>query len=400
MPIRKRGLQPSGMASGDSIFARLCRATLAGILLLGISSCAHFAPPQTGIGEPLGWRQIDGWQEDDHAEAWPALLGSCEALAGKPEWGDLCAAARGIHDPDNELARLFFERWFVPHQVYGRGGATEGLITGYYEPLLFGNLTPDERYRYPLYAPPETLLSVELGELYPELADRRLRGRLVGNKVLPFYSRAQIDSDQSLLAGNELIWLDDRDAVFFLHIQGSGRIRLPDGRIIGAGYADQNGHPYLAIGRVLLEWNELELEEISLFTIRQWLRDNPERAEALLFRNPSYVFFTLREDIANGPIGTLGIPLTSERSIAVDPAVVPLGVPIWLSTTFPGEPNRPYRRLVLAQDTGGAIKGSHRADLFWGHGDRAERAAGVMRERGSLIVLLPRASGGEVAGLP
>ena len=237
-------------------------------------------------------------------------------------------------------------------------------------------------------------MSVELGEVYPELANKRIRGRLAGGKVLPFYSREEIDSDRSLLAGNELIWVDDRDAVFFLHIQGSGRVRLPDGRIIGAGYANQNGHPYLAIGRVLIRRNELKPEEVSLFTIRQWLRDNPARAEELLFQNPSYVFFVLQENPGEGPLGSLNVPLTPRRSIAIDPTLVDLGVPVWLSTNLPGNPQHPYRRLVFAQDTGGAIKGALRADLFWGHGQQAERAAGIMKESGSLIVLLPKAARG------
>ena len=386
-------------------FRPLLRLGLIVCLSVGVASCAVFKPRPVGIGKPLEWRQVGGWQQDNHAEAWPALLNSCKAMATNPRWQDLCRATRDHPGPDNPApdnpaldnlaARRFFERWFTPHKLHGQAGKTGGLITGYYEPLLFGSFTPDDRYRYPLYAPPQTLLSVELGDLYPALKHQRIRGRIEGNKVLPFYSRKEIDSNQSLLAGNELVWVDDRDAVFFLHIQGSGRIRLPDGGTVGVGYGNQNGHPYLAVGRVLLERGELKREEISLFTIRQWLRDNPARAEELLYRNPSYVFFVLREspDPGAGPLGSLNVPLTPQRSVAIDPAVVNLGVPLWLSTNFPGEPKRPYRRLVLAQDTGGAIKGALRADLFWGHGAQAERAAGTMQESGDLIVLLPKAAG-------
>ena len=376
--------------AGKNLSIRLCAAVC---LLAGIASCTIFKPPQPGIGKPVDWRQVRGWTQDNHAEAWPALLSSCTALSAKAGWRDLCEAAQQTPDPDNDSARRFFEHWFTPHRLHGEAGKTTGLITGYYEPLLFGSLTPDSRYRYPLYGPPQTLLSVELGEVYPELANKRIRGRLAGSKVLPFYSREEIDSDRSLLAGNELIWVDDRDAVFFLHIQGSGRVRLPDGRIIGAGYANQNGHPYLAIGRVLIKRNELKPEEVSLFTIRQWLRDNPARAEELLFQNPSYVFFVLQENPGEGPLGSLNVPLTPQRSIAIDPTLVELGVPVWLSTNLPGNPQHPYRRLVFAQDTGSAIKGALRADLFWGHGQQAERAAGIMKESGSLIVLLPKAAG-------
>lgn len=379
------------MPAGKGVFAGRCIAVC---LAAGLASCAvsQPRPPATrppAIGQPLEWRQINGWRQDNHAEAWPALLHSCTVMAAKPNWQNLCHAARNNPAPDNERARRFFERWFTPHQLYDRNGKTRGLITGYYEPLLSGSFTPDSRYRYPLYAPPQTLLTVELGALIPELGNKRLRGRLAGQKVLPFYSRKEIDSDRSLLAGNELIWVDDRDALFFLHIQGSGRIRLPDGRIIGAGYGNQNGHPYLAIGKILIERGELKPAEVSLFSIRQWLRDNPGRAEELLFHNPRYVFFVLKEAPGNGPLGALNVPLTAQRSIAIDPGLVALGVPVWLSTTTPGNPHRPYRRLVFAQDTGGAIAGALRADLFWGHGDHAERAAGIMRESGSLIVLLP-----------
>ena len=388
----------SPLSAGKNTCLRL---SLVLFLCAGIASCAVFKPRAPGIGKPLEWRQVGGWLQDNHAEAWPALLRSCQALAAKTRWRELCRAARSQSEsesdpaPNNDTARRFFERWFTPHQLHGRAGKTHGLITGYYEPLLFGSLTRDHRYRYPLYAPPQTLLSIELGGVYPKLKNRRLRGRVEGDKVLPFYSRKEIDSDPSLLAGNELLWVDDRDAVFFLHIQGSGRVRLPDGKMVGVGYANQNGHPYLAIGRVLLARNQLTREEISLFSIRQWLRDHPARAEELLFSNPSYVFFVLREDsgdglLSDGPLGSLNVPLTAQRSIAIDPAVVDLGVPLWLSTNFPGDPERPYRRLVLAQDTGGAIKGALRADLFWGHGAPAERAAGIMKESGSLIVLLPK----------
>ncbi|MGI9311329.1 MAG: murein transglycosylase A, partial [bacterium] len=375
------------------IRGRLARLIAVGCVALLIASCATVKPPAQGVGEAIDWKQIEGWAQDRHAQAWPALLRSCDALGAKARWRELCRAARAMSGAsaastiDDEHARRFFERWFTPHRVHGRDGRRDGLITGYYEPLLHGSFTRDARYRHPLYAPPATLLSVELGALHPALRSKTVRGRLDGNKIVPFYSRAQIDSDRSLLAGDELIWIDDRDAVFFLHIQGSGRVRLPDGRIIGVGYANQNGHPYHAIGRVLLARGELAREEVSLFTIRRWLRENPRRAEALLFRNPSYVFFTLRDNAAGGPIGSLNVALTPQRSLAVDPKLIELGAPVWLATHHPFNPAQPYRRLMLAQDTGGAIRGALRADLFWGHGAQAERAAGVMRQRGKRIVL-------------
>ena len=365
--------------------------------MLGISawllaSCALFRPQPPGIGEPLPFSALNGWSEDRHAEAWPALRNTCRRLGEKDPWQALCAASATLADPDNDQARRFFETWFTPHALHGEGGNSEGLVTGYYEPLLQGSLSPSDRYRFPLYARPDDLLLVDLGALYPELAGKRVRGRLEGRKVVPYYSREEIDSDPGILDGQELLWIDDRDDAFFLHIQGSGRVRLDDGREVGVGYSDQNGHPYVAIGKVLLENGELTREEISLFTIRDWLRDHPERAEDLLFKNPSYVFFVLRDDPGDGPVGSLNVPLTAQRSIAIDPKVVDLGTPIWLETNLPGAPDTPYRRLVMAQDTGGAIRGPIRGDLFWGNGEQAERMAGIMKERGRMAVLLPRSS--------
>ena len=360
------------------------------ILTIFLSSCALFRPPEPGIGKAIEWDRIEGWDLDKHDEAWPALLNSCLAVEKKPEWSQICSAARSISTPDSDVAKTFFETWFVPHLVYGTRGKTEGLITGYYEPLLYGSFEPNDRYRYPLYARPDTLLIIDLGDRFPELRNQRLRGRLVGRKVIPYFSRAEIEADRTLLNGNELIWLDNRDDVFFLHIQGSGRVELPDGKVIGVGYSDQNGHPYHAIGKTLVERGELELEQVSLFTIKQWLNEHPDRAEELLNRNPSYIFFVLRDDPGQGPIGSLNVPLTAERSIAIDPELIELGTPMWLSTHYPDNPDQPFQKLVFAQDTGGAIKGHLRADVFWGHDQAAERAAGTMKSPGSLIVLLPR----------
>ncbi len=354
-----------------------------------LSSCALFKARPPGFGPALDWNDIDGWDQDNHAQIWPAIQSNCKAVSKRPDWKEICAAVPLLNQPDDKSVKQFFENWFVPHQLYGQSKKQQGLITGYYEPLLFGSRTPDQRYRYPIYQQPASLLTIELGELYPSLKNKRIRGLKKGNKIIPFYSREQIEANRELLSGNELLWIDDRDALFFLHIQGSGRVQLNEGKTVGVGYSNQNGHPYVAIGRILLEQGELEREKISLFTIRQWLQDNPAQAEDLLNKNPSYVFFELREQPEQGPVGSLNVPLTPERSLAIDPKLVDLGTPIWLSTNFPGELGKSYQRLVIAQDTGGAIKGPLRADLFWGFGEYAERAAGVMKEYGEMIVLLP-----------
>ena len=359
--------------------------------LLCLASCT-LVQRDAYIGKPLAWRQLDGWADDHHSEAWRALLQSCRALDAQAAWQGLCAQARTMQSPSDDDARRFFERWFTPHRVRGKRGAKRGLVTGYYEPLLFGKLSRDRRFRYPLYAAPRDLLTIDIESVYPQLQGERVRGRLIDKTVVPFYSRAEIDSTDNPLHGNELIWVDDRDAAFFLHIQGSGRVQLPDGNVVAVGYANQNGHPYQSIGRLLVEREQLELEETSLFTIRNWLRTHPREAERLLFENPSYVFFELRDTPQDGPLGSLNVPLTAERSIAVDPELIGLGAPVWLSTNYPDQPDAPYRRLMFAQDTGGAIRGALRADVFWGHGERAEQNAGVMREQGAMIVLLPNAA--------
>lgn len=361
---------------------------LAGLLLL--NACVPARPPPQGIGNPVEWNHVTGWNNDRHADSWPALLKNCRALSEQKVWAEICQAARLLNNPDHDQAQEFYETWFLPHAVHGKDGKSSGLITGYYEPLLFGSTVPDGDYRFPIYERPANLLTVDLSDLYPQLKGKRVRGRIDGNRIVSYFSREQIDSELKPLKGSELLWLNDRDDVFFLQIQGSGRVRLTDGRTVGAGYSDQNGHPYVPIGRILVEWGELKREEVTLFTIREWLRNNPGRAQALLNQNPSYVFFVIRDDLEEGPVGSLGIPLTPQRSIAVDPSVIPLGTPIWLETSLPDSPGQPYNRLYIAQDTGGAIKGPLRADIFTGNGRAAEQLAGTMKQPGKLIVLLPK----------
>ena len=355
-----------------------------------MASCALITP-EPGIGKSVKWSSLKGWENDRHSESWPSLTRSCVKLGDEDHWRELCQAVAAVHEPSDEQAREFYEQWFTAHPVYATGGSREGLITGYYEPLLIGSLDSNDRFRYPIFERPSDLLTIDLSELYPELEGKRIRGRLVGNKVVPYYNRAFLDTNPQLLTGHEIAWVDDPVALFFLHVQGSGRLKLPDGRVVAVAYADQNGHPYRSIGRELIDMGEIEKDEINLFSIREWLEQHPEQAKPLLDRNPSYVFFTLKPESEEGPVGSLNVPLVAERTIAVDRNVIPLGLPVWLDTTFPVT-DQPYRRLVLAQDTGGAIKGHVRADLFWGQGDRAEHMAGLMKQPGRLYVLKPRSS--------
>ena len=340
---------------------------------------------------PVQWEDLPGWDADQHAKAVPAFLRGCEKIADNPPWRDICAAAAKL--PDNvsdEQARQFFEQHFTPHKLLTAEGGDTGLITGYYETLLYGAREPSSRYRYPIYTRPNNMLKIELGELYPALKKRRVRGRLVAdNTVHPYYSRAEIDGAAQPLAGNELLWVDDRAALFFLHVNGSGLVQLPDDKIIGVGYADQNGHPYRSIGKLLAEWGEIPLPDINLFSIRQWLDDNPARMDELLNANPSYIFFIEREASPIGPTGSLNVPLTPRRSLAIDPTVVFLGSPMWLDAESP-DGGAPLRRLMIAQDTGGVIKGRVRADFFWGRGEQAKKMAGLMKSRGHLYTLQPQ----------
>jgi membrane-bound lytic murein transglycosylase A len=364
------------------------------ILAIFLSAC-EAPPPAPGIGEAIDWNELPGWQQDRHAEAWPALLQQCKVLARKkPQWKKTCHEASLLAAVDNEKARLFFESRFLPHRIIPSskqdGSPGNGLVTGYYEPLLNGSLSRSERYRYPLYAVPDDLLRIELAELYPELSKLKLRGRIEGKKIVPYHDRAAIDSDDSPLWGKELLWIDDPVAAFFLHIQGSGRIQMDDGSIMAVGYADQNGQPYTPIGKILIERGDIAREDISLFSIRKWLEKNPHQARALLEENRSYIFFRIRDNAEENPRGSLNVPLTPGRSIAVDPGNIPLGSPVWLDTSYPHETDHTLQRLTFAQDTGGAIKGYARADMFWGNGEMAEKLAGEMKQPAELYVLLPR----------
>ena len=340
--------------------------------------------PPPGIGESVSWNDLPGWRDDRSAAAWPALKKNCERLPARDiRWRGICADAVLFPDPDDATARAFFETRFQPHAVHSDASRKhDGLVTGYYEPLLHGSLKRSTRFRYPVYGVPEDLLIVDLGGLYPELKDKRLRGRLDGRRVVPYPSRTEITAKK--INAPVLAWVDDPAALFFLQIQGSGRIQLEDSETLFIGYADQNGHPYHAIGSTLVARGALKVEDVNLDSIRAWLSANPAQAEDVLNSNPSYVFFAHREQPA---IGALAVPLTPQRSVAVDPAFIPLGAPLWLDTTLPD--TAPFRRLVFAQDTGGAIKGPMRADVFFGFGPEAERLAGNMKSPGRVFVLLP-----------
>jgi membrane-bound lytic murein transglycosylase A len=336
--------------------------------------------------------QLPGWGEDDLTQVWPAFLASCEVMIRRPGWQEVCADARQLSVVDGAGLRNFFESRFLPHQVRNTDGSVSGTVTGYYEPLLRGSRTRGGSFQTPLYRPPIDLLTVDLGSVYPELKNMRLRGRLSGNKVVPYFTRAEL-MQKGLASGTELVWVDNPVDAFFLQVQGSGRVTLEESKeTIRMAYADQNGHPYKSIGRYLIERGDLKLEQASMQGIKAWAAANPHRLQELLNANPSFVFFKEEKiiDPGKGPRGALGVPLTAQRSIAIDPQFIALGAPVFLSTTRPNS-DSPMRQLMMAQDTGGAIRNPVRADFFWGFGDEAGELAGKMKQAGQMWVLLPKA---------
>lgn len=343
--------------------------------------------------EPAGWSRLPGWGDDDVREAWPAFLKSCRSLRFRTEWASACGAAQAVDAQSAKAIRAYFDRYFQPYAIVRQTGSLRedtGLITGYYEPLLKGSRSASGRFGAPLYGPPADLLTIDLSSLYPELKGKRLRGRVQGKRVVPYYSRGELEGNASL-RGREIVWVDDALDAFLLQVQGSGRVQLTNGDVIRLQYADQNGYPYQSIGRYLVDKGELTVEQATIPGIRQWLAANPGRVNEVLDSNPSFVFFSEEklENPAEGPKGAQGVPLTPGRSIAVDPASVPLGAPVFLDTTYPAT-DRPLQRLVVAQDTGGAIRGAVRADFFWGFGKEAGDQAGRMRQSLRMWVLWPK----------
>jgi membrane-bound lytic murein transglycosylase A len=326
---------------------------------------------------------LPAWSADTHAGGLAAVLRSCVKLNRRSsttplgiypqfgrlsDWQQICSVANHV-SPDDRSARRFFEEWFVPYRAQN-GVTDQGLFTGYYEPLLRGSWQPSSRYRVPIYRPPP--------------------GTGGPNRGVTLPSRAQIDAGALAGRGLELLWIDDAVDAFFLHIQGSGQVQMADGSRVRIGYAGKNGHSYYAIGAELIRRGEIPQERMSMQAIRGWLAANPQQAPALMRMNGSYVFFRLVD--GDGPIGAQGVALLPGRSIAVDPAFVPYGVPVWLDTTDPLSGGSPLRRLVVAQDTGGAIKGPIRGDLFWGSDEIAAEGAGLMKQPGRWFLLLPRSA--------
>lgn len=349
--------------------------------------------PAAWWAAPAAWEALPGWRTDRLHETLPALARSCLRLAeAHPAWQAACAALPA--EPATEAAvRVWLTTWLTPWQLLSftpAGPQTEGLLTGYYEPVIAASRTRRPGYEIPIHGPPADLVTVALEAVVPESRFLRLKGRVEGNRLVPYWSRGEITAQGERFPAPVLFWAKDPFDLFVLHIQGSGRLRLAEGGEARIGYADHNGHPYRSIGRVLIEAGELPPNGASLAAIRAWLDRHPEQRAAILAANPSYVFF--RElpppkDPLDGPIGTLGVPLVAGRSVAVDPQGVPLGAPLWLAA--PAAPE-PLARLVVAHDTGGAIRGPLRGDFYWGSGERAGALAGRTRANAQWWLLWPK----------
>lgn len=346
----------------------------------------------------ISFGELPGWAEDDLTGFWPAFQANCDVMRLRSTpWASVCKESQTIDGGQPEAVRRFIESRFVPHRLTDDKGTRSATITGYYEPLLKGSRTRGGPYQIPLYRTPKDLINVDLSSIYPELKSLRLRGRLEGNRVVPYPTREEIDK-RGLLAGQELLWVDDPVEAFFLQVQGSGRVELPSGESIRVGYAEQNGYPYRSIGRYLIDKGELKPNDASMQTIKAWVAANPHRRDELLHQNPSVVFFREISTLAKGagPLGSMGLPLTAGRSLAVDARFVTVGGLVFLSTRVPRpgappkDPGTPFQRLMIAQDTGSAILGPHRSDIFFGTGPEAGEVAGRMRSDGTVYVLTPR----------
>ncbi len=374
----------------------LCRIAPLGALALALflASCTTVqkpeepARPRGPVFEEAAFSGLPRTDDADWENALKSFRTSCRVMKNRSPWTGACRAAEGVGEKE---ARRFFEENFTPWRVLKdstKDGST-GLMTGYYEPLLSGSRTKGAPYLHPVYGVPDDLLIVDLAEVYPKLKGLRLRGKLEGRRVVPYDSRAGIqartDMDRWAIA-----WVDDPVESFFLQIQGSGRIRLPDGSFVRVGFADQNGHSYHAIGKWLVEKEAFKPHELSMQRIKAWARANPDKVDEALAQNPSYVFFQERSgDPSEGPIGSQGVPLTPLASVAVDHREWRLGTPFVVAARQEN-PALAFARPVVAQDTGGAIRGLLRFDYFWGFGDAAGQSAGRQKSEAAAWVLVPR----------
>ena len=363
-------------------------------------------PPELRLIQS-SYTDLPGWGNDDYTQIVTPLVRSCERIlkrsgdepfgpleqAGTYEdWQAACREFANVATGTSADIKAFVENTFTPYQVLADDNP-EGLFTGYYEATLNGSATKSEQYAHPLYKRPDDLIMVDLGQFRDHLKGERIAGRVIGGNLKPYESREDIVAGNWPHNDQVLVWVDSAVDAFFLQIQGSGRIMMDDGSMMRVGYAGQNGHPYYAVGRELIKMGVLTKETVSMQSIQQWLEDNPERADAIMNTNQSYVFF--QELDGEGPLGGENVALTPRRSLAIDRSLLPYGMPLWVDIAAPMEGEQGLQRMMIAQDTGGAIRGPVRGDVFWGYGEQAEIIAGHMKSSGRYWALLPNSLRGK-----
>lgn len=374
-----------------------------------ILACIYYFQMPKQVSKPLNrvsFESLDNWQQSRLNSSLKAFKKSCQSFLKRPaerfvgstmipmtvnDWLPSCQKALSMDSNDNEATHQFFEDYFDVYQV-GDNKTKDGLFTGYYSPVIKGSLEKTKTYNVPLYQKPKNLVLADLSEFSKSLPNKHIVGRLVGNQFKPFYTRAEIDNGAIDKAASVLAWIKSDIDRSFLQIQGSGIILLEDGTKLYAGYDGQNGKAYTALAKVLIDKGAMTRDSASMQKIRAYLEKNPQEKPAVLHSNESFVFFKKQQQ--TGAIGSQGVVLTDEVSLAVDTNFVPLGVPLWLETSAPAAGNyksqQPFHQLMVAQDTGGAIKGLVRGDIYWGSSEKAASTAGKMKNTGQYYLFLPK----------
>lgn len=374
------------------------------LIALGISAWWFWAPKSTF--RQVSFKQLPGWETAEFKKSLLAFQISCQAFIKQdPErvvgtdkidlqvkdWQPACLAALKIDPVVEQSAKLFFQEWFSPIEFYD-GKPVKGLFTGYYMPLLKGSYTKSAEFNVPIYEVPNNLVTIELGTFFPDLKNRKIVGRIAGNKIVPFYTREQINNGAIKDTARVLLWINSPVDRLFLEIQGTGIVELDDGKRIYIGYDAQNGSPYTPIAGVLIKKGIMTKHNASMQGIKKYLEAHPKQMDKVINQNKSFIFF--RKLTLDAALGSQGVALTPGYSLAIDREWIPMGAPLWLSTTRPDsnkpDTSKPMQRLMIAQDTGGAIRGKVRGDVFWGGGDKATLIAGHMKNEGHYWLLLPR----------
>lgn len=379
-------------------------------LVLLVSACADISKNDTSaplVISAASFSDLHGFADDDLQGFMQAYNASCTRILKKNpadkfssgeawgiygDWQTACKNGASVNAADPAAVKSFLQNNFKVVKATA-GGNPNGLFTGYYESTLNGSRTKHGAFQYPLLGRPTDLVMVDLGDFREELKGQRIAGRVIDGKLKPYESRAQIEAGKLPAEQYKpLVWLDDDHDAFFVQVQGSGIVHMDDGSVMRVGYDGQNGHPYYAIGKELVKQGIYTKDQVSMDSIRTWLEQNPSKAQEMMNKNPSFVFFKEMPNDGSGagPVGGEGVKLTAGRSLAIDHGKLPYGFPVWLDAAYNDSASTPIRRLMMAQDTGGAIVGAVRGDYFWGSGLQAEKMAGPMKAKGGYFFLLPK----------